>query len=59
MNYLGFKFQNADIGDSFALDEIRIGESWSDVVTIPEPTTWALLAGSLTTLVIFRRRRRV
>lgn len=25
---------------------------------VPEPTTWALLAGSLTTLVIFRRRRR-
>lgn len=25
---------------------------------VPEPTTWALLAGSLTALVIFRRRRR-
>lgn len=25
---------------------------------VPEPTTWALLAGSLTTLMIFRRRRR-
>lgn len=28
------------------------------VTAVPEPTTWALLAGSLTTLVIFRRRRR-
>ncbi len=56
MNYLGFKFQNADIGDSFALDEIRIGASWSDVA-VPEPTTWALLAGSLTTIMVFRRRR--
>ncbi|GAB4177649.1 MAG: hypothetical protein Fur0032_17940 [Terrimicrobiaceae bacterium] len=26
---------------------------------IPEPTTWALLAGSLTALVVFRRRRHV
>lgn len=25
---------------------------------IPEPTTWALLAGSLTTMMVFRRRRR-
>lgn len=29
-----------------------------EFVAIPEPTTWALLAGSLTALVIFRRRRR-
>lgn len=28
-----------------------------DFVAIPEPTTWALLAGSLTALVVFRRRR--
>lgn len=27
------------------------------VVAVPEPTTWALLAGSLTTVMIFRRRR--
>ena len=26
-------------------------------VAVPEPTTWALLAGSLTTVMIFRRRR--
>lgn len=28
------------------------------ITPVPEPTTWALLAGSLTTLMIFRRRRR-
>jgi hypothetical protein len=27
------------------------------IATVPEPTTWALLAGGLTTLMIFRRRR--
>jgi hypothetical protein len=27
------------------------------VVAVPEPTTWALLAGSLTTVMVFRRRR--
>ncbi|MFZ4778956.1 MAG: PEP-CTERM sorting domain-containing protein [Terrimicrobiaceae bacterium] len=25
--------------------------------TVPEPATWALLAGTLTTVMIFRRRR--
>jgi len=29
-----------------------------NVVAVPEPTTWALLAGSLTTLMVLRRRRR-
>ena len=28
------------------------------LTTVPEPTTWALLAFSLTTVMVFRRRRR-
>jgi fibronectin-binding autotransporter adhesin len=28
------------------------------LTVVPEPATWALLAGSLTTLLVFRRRRR-
>jgi hypothetical protein len=27
------------------------------LTVVPEPTTWALLAGSLTTVMVFRRRR--
>jgi len=38
-------------------DEVRVGTTYADVSPIPEPTTWALLAGSLTVLVVFRRRR--
>lgn len=39
-------------------DEIRLGTEWSDVTTVPEPATWALLAFSLTTVMVMRRRRR-
>lgn len=38
-------------------DEVRVGTTFADVSPIPEPATWALLAGSLTALVVFRRRR--
>jgi hypothetical protein len=38
-------------------DEMRFGTSMGSVTAIPEPSTWALLAGSLTALMIFRRRR--
>ena len=31
--------------------------SYYEVIAVPEPTTWALLAGSLTTVMILRRRR--
>jgi hypothetical protein len=38
-------------------DAVRIGDSWQAVTTIPEPSTWALIAISLTALTILRRRR--
>ena len=57
LNYLGFKFQQPDSGDSFDLDEIRIGTTWSDVA-VPEPSAWMLLAAAGTFFVITRRRRR-
>lgn len=51
--YLGF-YTNSSSNDP-QFDEVRVGTSYLTVV--PEPTTWALLAGSLTALVVFRRRR--
>ena len=64
----GFDFLHNSAGDfqfaSFAgsgassWDELRIGTAWSDVTTVPEPATWALLALGLTSVVIFRRRQR-
>jgi len=29
------------------------------VTVVPEPATWALLAGGLTVVVVMRRRRRI
>lgn len=56
INYFGLRLQQADATDFLNVDEVRIGTTWSDVV-VPEPTTWLLLAGSLTCLVVFRRRK--
>jgi len=44
-----------DVAQAFQIADN--GTSWT-VTVIPEPSTWALLAGSLTALVLFRRRRR-
>ena len=35
------------------------GNQLIGLATVPEPTTWALLAGSLTMVMVFRRRSRV
>jgi len=51
-------------GLSGTIDAIRISNSTGNtglnevLTTVPEPATWALLAGSLTALMVFRRRRR-
>ena len=38
-------------------DEVRVGTTWESV-TIPEPSTWAMLTGGLIALTVLRRRRR-
>ncbi len=55
-SFTGIGFRNGLGQTDFKSDEFRLGTTWADV-TVPEPTTWALLAGGLTTLMVFRRRR--
>jgi hypothetical protein len=44
--------QNAsNPAQQLAFDDVSL-----NYTAIPEPTTWALLAGSLTVLTVFRRR---
>lgn len=58
----GVRFNNfgaytAGLSNAISFDEIRLGTDYASVTPIPEPSTWALLAGGLTALMIFRRRR--
>jgi hypothetical protein len=39
--------------------DFNVGIDNVSFVAVSEPTAWALLAGSLTALVVFRRRRKV
>jgi len=64
-NVTGFNLQ-ATLGNAVAarwggagtgiIDEIRLGNTFGDVVAIPEPSTYALLLGGLGALVWLRRR---
>lgn len=54
VNFGNIGYRNGN--NSSVIDELRIGTTMLDVV--PEPTTWALLAGSLTALAVYRRRNR-
>jgi hypothetical protein len=53
---------NVNISGTFGSSLLSAGTNFAfrgiDVAPVPEPSTWALLAGSLTVLTIFRRRRR-
>lgn len=57
INYFGLRLQQADATDFLNVDEIRIGNTWSDVV-VPEPAAWMLLAAAGTFFMVTRRRRR-
>ena len=52
---------NANITATFSTSLLSAGSNYVfrgiDFAPVPEPTTWALLAGGLTILTIFRRRR--
>lgn len=45
--------------DSNAASIANFDVTQVEATTIPEPSTWLLLAGGLTTVVVFRRRNRV
>jgi len=45
--------------DGYKVDEIRFDSTLAGVMPIPEPSTWALLALGLTTVVSLRRRQRI
>ena len=46
-----------DAGDSLDFDQYTTGSAWSDVVPVPEPSTWLLIALTGTFFRIIRRRK--
>lgn len=56
LGYLGFTTDN-NIGNGMNVDEFRFGTALLDVSTVPEPTTFAMLLGTLGLLTMLRRRR--
>jgi hypothetical protein len=58
VNALGqFSFLN-DVNPTGYVDEIRVGSSFASITPIPEPRTYALIAGGLFLgLALYRRRR--
>ncbi|MCX6971816.1 MAG: PEP-CTERM sorting domain-containing protein [Verrucomicrobia bacterium] len=63
-NTFSYDISNLVVGDKVALVVGGNGNNWGGesilnaTYSIPEPTTWALLAGSLTVVTILRRRRK-
>ncbi|MFP4261349.1 MAG: hypothetical protein ACLFS1_09745 [Opitutales bacterium] len=55
----GFRFAAAtdDAGESATLDNLVIGDSWSDVVPVPEPSSFAVIAGLFALGGLTLRRR--
>lgn len=51
------EFRSVNANGNLVFDEIRFGTTFADVVPIPEPATWGLLAGSVGVLAFIRRRR--
>ena len=48
---------NSPTGTNSQFDSLRIGETWADVTGVPEPSTYALLAGFGALALVMMRRR--
>ena len=55
---LSINLSTVQVGTAAFAEGTVSGGYISEFTFVPEPTTWALLAFSLTTVMVFRRRRR-
>lgn len=51
LNLVGF-----DVAQSTSFDEIRVADTYEEVIGVPEPSTYVLLALGLTALVLWKNR---
>ncbi len=48
VSYIGFRGASNEAADSYLVRDLVVGTAWSDIVTaVPEPGTFALLAGAI------------
>lgn len=62
-SFFTVRVSNLESTDQYRFDELRIGDTWADVVTasapIPEPSAWATLTGAAALSTGLLRRRRI
>jgi len=52
-------YADTSAGSNFNSDAVLFGDRFVTITVVPEPSTWALLACSLTVVMVLRRRRSV
>jgi hypothetical protein len=57
LSTLSLRSANLDSGDSILIDNPRLGSTWGDVSTVPEPSSIVLSALSMFVPMSYRRSR--
>lgn len=53
---IGFRSANLDAGDRVLVDSLRLSTHWNDALSVPEPTSLALLGAGLLGMLRLRRK---
>jgi hypothetical protein len=57
ISYVHFRIYDIEVGDAIYVDNLKIGTTYADVNSIPEPSAIVMLAAGVLCLAAFRRRK--